>query len=374
MAATSASGIQEKRPDNLNIDQRHNAKLDGEVEGSFQGPHDWRKRLRPVQSPIKDESPEILDASAAQGDCKENAEEKQKDRSRPLPPWKRDLIEKNKKVARLVRRESSGRSKTPSLIRRGSSGRSKRQAGGESTPGVQRKKSFTRSGESAFTQQVVNEGNGNNLQVPRKRISPANSFKNPSSPNVRRTPSDKVDPNDPNIKKRVERVRRARLYLLQQMGPNSFLIVGDSPEHKFRVIIGTQSCSCAKGPHCVHVLFVMLRVFQVAENDPCLWNKQLKNYEVENLFRAYHSKRSLRIETKDVRKHRKQSLDLSVAASSRAPSESDTASVREEDDTCPICLLEMVEGESLLKCDNCQNRLHHHCITVCKYASNCKAV
>ena len=41
-----------------------------------------------------------------------------------------------------------------------------------------------------------------------------------------------------------------------------------------------QSCSCAKGPHCVHVLFVMLRVFQVAENDPCLWNKELKNYEV----------------------------------------------------------------------------------------------
>ena len=65
-------------------------------------------------------------------------------------------------------------------------------------------------------------------------------FKTPSSPNVRRTPSDKVDPNDPNIKKRVERVRRARLYLLQQMGPNSFCIVGDSPEHKFRVIIGPQ--------------------------------------------------------------------------------------------------------------------------------------
>ena len=42
-------------------------------------------------------------------------------------------------------------------------------------------------------------------------------------------------------------------------------------------------------------------------------------------------------------------------------------SVREEDDTCPICLLEMLEGESLLKCDHCQNRLHHHCITVCKF-------
>ena len=41
-------------------------------------------------------------------------------------------------------------------------------------------------------------------------------------------------------KKRIERVQRARLYLLQQTGPNSFLIGGDSPDHKFRVIIGEQ--------------------------------------------------------------------------------------------------------------------------------------
>ena len=33
---------------------------------------------------------------------------------------------------------------------------------------------------------------------------------------------------------------RARLYLLQQTGPNSFLIGGDSPDHKFRVMIGPQ--------------------------------------------------------------------------------------------------------------------------------------
>ena len=45
----------------------------------------------------------------------------------------------------------------------------------QSPSGIQRKRSFNKNAESAFTQQVVNEGNGNNLQVPRKRISPANS-------------------------------------------------------------------------------------------------------------------------------------------------------------------------------------------------------
>ena len=42
------------------------------------------------------------------------------------------------------------------------------------------------------------------------------------------------------VKKRVEKVMKARLYLLQQMGPNSFLIGGDSPDHKYRVVIGQQ--------------------------------------------------------------------------------------------------------------------------------------
>ena len=39
---------------------------------------------------------------------------------------------------------------------------------------------------------------------------------------------------------RVEKAMKVRLYLLQQTGPNSFLIGGDSPNHKFRVMIGPQ--------------------------------------------------------------------------------------------------------------------------------------
>ncbi|XP_052775988.1 mitogen-activated protein kinase kinase kinase 1-like [Mya arenaria] len=320
---------------------------------NYQGPHDWRKRLKPVKSPIKTDDEQDIN-----GDGKENGEEKPK--SRPLPPWKRDLIERNKKVARLVRRESSGR-RNP-VVRRESSGRSKK--GSESPSALGRKRSLrNQSGAaSAFAQQVVNENVGS-----RRRISPANSFQSSGS-SVRRTPSDKVlDPNDPNTRKLVERVRRARLYLLQQMGPNSFLIVGDSPEHKFKVIIGPQTCSCGRAQHCVHVLFVMLRVFQVQEQEPCLWSKKLKNYEVENLFRMYHDKRTLKIEAKKLRRTTKISLSASHSPSleeTHSPSECDTASVREEDDTCPICLLEMLEGESLLKCEACQNKLHHHCITV----------
>ena len=38
-----------------------------------------------------------------------------------------------------------------------------------------------------------------------------------------------------------------------------------------------------------------------------------------------------------------------------------------EEEICPICLLEMVDGESLVACvTGCRNKLHHHCMAICK--------
>ncbi len=38
-----------------------------------------------------------------------------------------------------------------------------------------------------------------------------------------------------------------------------------------------------------------------------------------------------------------------------------------DEDTWPICLLEMVDGEIVTECINgCSNKLHHHCIAICK--------
>lgn len=39
--------------------------------------------------------------------------------------------------------------------------------------------------------------------------------------------------------------------------------------------------------------------------------------------------------------------------------------LREEESLCPICLMCMVEGESLVACEaGCRNQLHHHCMAV----------
>lgn len=40
----------------------------------------------------------------------------------------------------------------------------------------------------------------------------------------------------------------------------------------------------------------------------------------------------------------------------------------EEEQMCPICLLGMLDEESLTVCeDGCRNKLHHHCMSICRW-------
>lgn len=42
-------------------------------------------------------------------------------------------------------------------------------------------------------------------------------------------------------------------------------------------------------------------------------------------------------------------------------------SIKDEDEQmCPICLLGMLDEESLTVCEEgCRNKLHHHCMSIC---------
>jgi hypothetical protein len=73
------------------------------------------------------------------------------------------------------------------------------------------------------------------ILLPQRPSSPgSNSTRRPPSPGA-------LDPAVLEaVRSRARRVQQARLYLLQQTGPNSFLVGGDSPEHKYRVVIGPQ--------------------------------------------------------------------------------------------------------------------------------------
>ncbi|XP_042546829.1 mitogen-activated protein kinase kinase kinase 1 [Dipodomys spectabilis] len=212
--------------------------------------------------------------------------------------------------------------------------------------------------------------------VRRKRVSPV-PFQSGRTTPPRRAPSpDGFSPYSPEeTSRRVNKVMRARLYLLQQIGPNSFLIGGDSPDNKYRVFIGPQNCSCGRGAFCIHLLFVMLRVFQLEPSDPMLWRKTLKNFEVESLFQKYHSRRSSRIKAPSRNTIQKfvsrMSNSHTLSSSSTSTSSSENSIKDEEEQMCPICLLGMLDEESLTVCeDGCRNKLHHHCMSI--WAEECR--
>ncbi|KAM8812511.1 mitogen-activated protein kinase kinase kinase 1 [Rhynchonycteris naso] len=212
--------------------------------------------------------------------------------------------------------------------------------------------------------------------VRRKRVSPV-PFQSGRTTPPRRAPSpDGFSPYSPEeTSRRVNKVMRARLYLLQQIGPNSFLIGGDSPDNKYRVFIGPQNCSCGRGTFCIHLLFVMLRVFQLEPSDPMLWRKTLKNFEVESLFQKYHSRRSSRIKAPSRNTIQKfvsrMSNSHTLSSPSTSTSSSENSMKDEEEQMCPICLLGMLDEESLTVCeDGCRNKLHHHCMSI--WAEECR--
>ncbi|XP_061474214.1 mitogen-activated protein kinase kinase kinase 1 isoform X1 [Rhineura floridana] len=228
------------------------------------------------------------------------------------------------------------------------------------------------SSSSSSSRTVKSESPG----VRRKRVSPV-PFQSGRITPPRRAPSpDGFSPYSPEeTSRRVNKVMRARLYLLQQIGPNSFLIGGDSPDNKYRVFIGPQTCSCGRGTFCIHLLFVMLRVFQLESSDPMLWRKTLKNFEVESLFQKYHSRRSSRIKAPSRNTIQKfvsrMSNSHTLSSSSTSTSSSENSIKDEEEQMCPICLLGMLDEESLTVCeDGCRNKLHHHCMSI--WAEECR--
>jgi len=74
------------------------------------------------------------------------------------------------------------------------------------------------------------------------------------------------------------------LYLLRQTGPYGFVVCNDTQFDKFRVLLGPQQCTCNKH-HCVHLLFVMLRVLRVETTNPLLRLDVLREFEIDQLVR-----------------------------------------------------------------------------------------
>ncbi|KAJ8401904.1 hypothetical protein AAFF_G00374850 [Aldrovandia affinis] len=292
-----------------------------------------------------------------------------------MPNWKHEWLERRSRKGPVVVKPIPLRPDGSEAGRQGA------EAGGDTqtptSPQSRGRRSPSPGPTSSSSSSGKNSGKPESPGVRRKRASPV-PFQSGRVTPPRRAPSpDGFSPYSPEeTNRRVNKVMRARLYLLQQIGPNSFLIGGDSPDNKYRVFIGPQTCSCGRGTFCIHVLFVMLRVFQLEPSDPLLWRKTLKNFEVESLFQKYHNRRSSRIKAPSRNTIQKfvsrMSNSHTSCTSSTSSSGNENSSMKdEEEQMCPICLLDMLDEESLTVCEEgCRNKLHHHCMSI--WAEECR--
>ncbi|XP_061119428.1 mitogen-activated protein kinase kinase kinase 1 isoform X2 [Conger conger] len=293
-----------------------------------------------------------------------------------MPTWKHEWLERRSRKGPVVVKPIPLRPDGSEAGRQGAEGGGDAQTPTSPQSRGRRSPSPGPTSSSSSSSSGKNGGKPESPGVRRKRASPV-PFQSGRVTPPRRAPSpDGFSPYSPEeTNRRVNKVMRARLYLLQQIGPNSFLIGGDSPDNKYRVFIGPQTCSCGRGTFCIHVLFVMLRVFQLEPSDPLLWRKTLKNFEVESLFQKYHNRRSSRIKAPSrntIQKFVSRMSNSHTSCTSSTSSSGNENSLKdEEEQMCPICLLDMLDEESLTVCEEgCRNKLHHHCMSI--WAEECR--
>ena len=114
----------------------------------------------------------------------------------------------------------------------------------------------------------------------------------------------------------------------------------------------------------------MLRVFGIPENDIRLTARELKEFEIEALFRAHEERKKTRVLRSRLGCLVLRSLSSYMFIFFRAQSMEQLETgqggrdVSEEDSHCPICLNDMDPDENLAQCSCCNNSLHHHCMSI----------
>jgi hypothetical protein len=87
--------------------------------------------------------------------------------------------------------------------------------------------------------------------------------------------------------------KETRLYILKRNGPTS-LKYCDEDGNKFKVELSTvMSCSCnLSKKHCIHTIHALLKVFQVDEKSPILWQNQYSQYDITNILNGQYKAKS----------------------------------------------------------------------------------
>jgi E3 ubiquitin-protein ligase ZSWIM2 len=84
---------------------------------------------------------------------------------------------------------------------------------------------------------------------------------------------------------------RITLFLVGQNGPLSF-IFKDRLENKYKTTIGADiKCSCTlnKNDHCIHSLYVLLKIFKISVDNPIIWQAAYIDSELSDIVAGKHT-------------------------------------------------------------------------------------
>ncbi len=158
------------------------------------------------------------------------------------------------------------------------------------------------------------------------------------------------------VAQRISAALSSGLLVVQQPGPMSFVLKCSGTQRKFKVRIGDpHHCNCKEQNGellCVHILFVLLKVFRLPQDNPLVWQHALLEAEVDQLLRGHFAaqRKATRVEGADGKTivHRR---DVGP------------------DDECPICCDAITDERPLVFCRfGCGNNIHAACFK--QYASH----
>ncbi|KAI9208004.1 uncharacterized protein BJ171DRAFT_636488 [Polychytrium aggregatum] len=167
----------------------------------------------------------------------------------------------------------------------------------------------------------------------------------------------------PLVQERLDQAANLRLLVVQELGPMAFILREAEAEKKYKVGLGScQTCTCAdfvsEQELCVHILWVMIKVFHVPKDSEAIYQRSLVEREISQVLRgrkSYHS-----------------NTPPSVAAAKTQPArpENDDAISRREiseGDVCPICQEEFDDTapSQITYCKtSCGNNVHIKCMKI----------
>lgn len=164
----------------------------------------------------------------------------------------------------------------------------------------------------------------------------------------------------------IDAANALKLYLVQEIGPTSFVFKDDF-DSKFKVSIGpTISCSCSKTMNnCIHTFYVMLKIFRRDKEDPLIWQNSYIDNEISDLIKSRfetaassnQSKKKFLLKHKNDKNNNKENKQ-SIKKTSRL--------LIDIESLCPICqeILDPNDQAITFCKKKCGNNFHIKCLKV----------